>query len=80
MIENVIHGNRRTVEFSLPIGTNEETSPRNITTRMKMRVDSTERTSFWNMRARAVYGGAKKLRLKTARMITKGYGAGNSIV
>jgi len=38
MIENVIHGNLRTVEFSLPIGMKEPTIPRKMMMRMKRRM------------------------------------------
>jgi hypothetical protein len=40
IIEKVTHGSRRTVDFSLPIGTNDETRLMKTMMRMRRRTDS----------------------------------------
>jgi len=40
IIENVIQGGRRTVEFSLPIGINDDTTARKMMMRIRTRMDN----------------------------------------
>src|SRR5689334_3077620 len=79
-MENVIHGNRRTVEFSFPIGINEETRVRKTTISMNRRVENIGKKPRRLQRLRAVLKIRAKFQSGTERMITKGYYAGNSIV
>jgi hypothetical protein len=80
MIENVTQGNRRTVEFSLPIGTNDETRPRNIITSIKMRVDSTGLPHIFESSSEGNQEALLKLRFGPERMITRGQEPNNSNV
>jgi len=71
MIENVTQGNLRTVEFSLPIGINEETIPRKMRIRMKRRMPNIEVTSR-QLLSEGSLGRQMNVLARTAAIITKG--------
>ena len=72
MIEKVTQGNLRTVEFSLPMGINEETIPRKMRIRRKRRMPNIEVTSR-QLLSEGSLGRQLNVLARTEPMITKGY-------